>query len=109
MMNYESSECTISKTSKTCNICGKHVNNPRAVSWEYNTCPSCYGYETPVINNDTTVTVIVTPMTNYLDKYTPFEMRRMKEKIAAHEKAYKKNYGNFREDLQNKKEVIICQ
>jgi len=83
-VSFTSPELTPSSNPKTCNICGIHVNNARAMSWENNTCPRCYVLKEEKQDNsnplDTVVNcIIVTPMTVYLNRYTSFEMMRMKK------------------------------
>lgn len=85
-MSFAAPEPILSdKISTVCTKCGKSVISPTSLSWDFGVCPSCYEY-IPIQNNidsgnplSTVVkTAKINPVTIYLDKYTPFEMEKMK-------------------------------
>jgi len=85
-MSFKDPELISLNNPKTCIKCKKHVNNARAISWESNVCPKCdtFKVEKQSIGNfnphDMVVNIIiVTPMTVYLNRYTPYEMIKMKQ------------------------------
>jgi len=83
-MNFASPEL-LDNRSHDCKDCGVHVKYGRASSWEFGFCPKCYEHERnrrePEIDPIKTVVspAVTTPMTLYLDLYTPDEMRNMKK------------------------------
>ena len=67
-----------------CKDCGVHVKCGRATSWEFGFCPKCYEgkknrRESEIDPMETVVSsAVINPMTLYLNRYTPFEMEKMK-------------------------------
>ena len=83
-MNFTTPEF-IDNTFHDCKKCGVHVTCGRASSWEFEICPKCYDsimdnkrrMETDLMS--TVVSSVISPMTLYLNRYTPLEMERMKK------------------------------
>jgi len=82
MLNFTKPELISHSNPKDCPICGIHVNNARATSWDYGFCPKCYELKITQKNTNPLETIVksavVNPITLYLNRYTPGEMEKIR-------------------------------